>query len=206
MMKSDQLALAQDVMRLIPKLALGLVLLSLGLFGAAIWVAGTWRRKALRACGFGLFVAGAAGLLARSAAGDVVVNALASTEAAKPAAEATWTISTTLLDEAATAALGYGSWSCRSVAGRPIRSGRRHPGACWRLTSAARPMATARWPSSSCSSSTRAHSRNPKSRARDILILLLALGMEMLRRQTARNSPTRPSKARWTAGGGACHA
>jgi hypothetical protein len=107
-MRSDQLALAQDVMRLIPKLALGLVLLSLGLFAAAIWLAGTWRRKALRACGIGLFVAGAAALLARSAAGDAVVNALATTEAAKPAVAATWTIATTLLDEAASATLGYG--------------------------------------------------------------------------------------------------
>ena len=127
-MESDQLGLAQDVMRLIPKLAVGLVLLWLVLFAAAIWLAGTWRRKAVRACGIGLFVAGAAALLARSAAGDAVVNALASTEAAKPAAAATWTIATTLLDEAAWAGDRLrGRGRARSVARWPIRSGRRHP-------------------------------------------------------------------------------
>ena len=206
-MKSDQLALAQDVMRLIPKLALGLVLLSLGLFGAAIWVAGAWRRKALRACGFGLFVAGAAGLLARSAAGDVVVNALASTEAAKPAAEATWTISTTLLDEAATAAIGYGvvvvlaAWlagpsgvavGTRRVLAPYLRSPAVAYGALavivvlvldWAPTPATRKAVPA-----------------------IVLILLLALGMGMLRRRQPGNFPTRPSKARWTAGASACHA
>ena len=109
-MESDQLGLAQDVMRLIPGRTSprGWFSCWLALFGAAIWLAGTWHRKAVRACGIGLFVAGAAALLARSAAGDAVVNALASTEAAKPAAAATWTIATTLLDEAAWAGVGYG--------------------------------------------------------------------------------------------------
>lgn len=189
-MRSDQLALAQDVMRLIPKLALGLVLLSLGLFAAAVWLAGAWRREALRACGIGFVVAGGAALLARSQVGDAIVNALASTEAAKPAAAATWTIATTLLDEAASATLGYGvvivvaAWlagpTVLAVATRRVLAPYlRKPALAygglavivalvlnWGPTPATRKVVPAL-----------------------VLIGLLALGMEMLRRQTAREFP-----------------
>jgi hypothetical protein len=189
-MKSDQLALAQDVMRLIPKLALGLVLLSLGLFAAAIWLAGTWRRKALRASGIGLFVAGAAALLADSAAGDAVVNALATNEAVKPAVAATWTISTTLLDEAAWATLGYGvvvvfaAWlagpSVVAVGTRRVLAPYlRSPAVAYGALAVIVVLVLAWGPTPA----TR------KAVPAVVLIGLLALGMEMLRRQTAREFP-----------------
>lgn len=107
-MKSDQLGLAQDLVDLLKALAVVLVLLFLGLFALAVYLARGWRREALRACGIGLILAGGAALVARSLAGDTVVDSLVRTEAARPAAEAAWSISTSLLEEAASAGLAYG--------------------------------------------------------------------------------------------------
>ena len=106
--KSDQLELAQDAVRLLKTLAIVLVALALALFALAIFLARGWRREALRACGLGLLFAGAVGLVARVLAGDAVVNALATTESVRPAAEAAWSIGTSLLKEVATATLIYG--------------------------------------------------------------------------------------------------
>ena len=104
-MESDNLELAQDAGapaeggRRLPRRALR-------------WSCSRWRStspgagggEALRAAGFGLLIAGAAALVARTLAGDAVVDSLASTESVRPAAEATWSISTSLLVEAASAA------------------------------------------------------------------------------------------------------
>ena len=79
---ADELELAQDAVRLLRALALVLVIMALGLFALAVYVARGWRREALRACGIGFLFVGAAALVARSLAGDAVVDALATTEAA----------------------------------------------------------------------------------------------------------------------------
>jgi len=107
-LRSDQLELAQDMARFLRALAIVLVILSLGLFALAVYLARGWRREALRATGVGLVFAGAAALLARGAAGNALVGALATTESVRPAVEATWTISTSLLVQAATATIAYG--------------------------------------------------------------------------------------------------
>ena len=57
--------------------------------------------------GFGLILAGVAALVARSLGGGAVVG-LAETDSVKPALENTWSISTSLLVEAASATLLYG--------------------------------------------------------------------------------------------------
>ncbi|HYI36889.1 MAG TPA: SHOCT domain-containing protein [Thermoleophilaceae bacterium] len=106
--KSDQLGFAQDLLQLLKTLAIVLVVLTLGLFALAIGLARGWRREALRACGFGLIAAAALALVGRSLAGGAVVDALATTDGVRPAAEASWTIGTSLLVEAATAMLAYG--------------------------------------------------------------------------------------------------
>jgi hypothetical protein len=106
--KSTQLGAAQDAVRLLKTLAIVFVLLALALFALAVFLARGWRREALRACGLGLLFAGAAGLVARALAGDAVVDALATTESVRPAAEAAWSIGTSLLKEVATATLIYG--------------------------------------------------------------------------------------------------
>ncbi len=85
-----------------------LVALAVVLFALGVFLARGWRREALRACGFGFLFAGAAVLVARSVAGDAVVDALATTDAVRPAAEAVWTIGTSLLVQVATATVIYG--------------------------------------------------------------------------------------------------
>jgi hypothetical protein len=107
--QSSQLELAQDAVWLLKALAIVLVVLALGFFALAIYLAKAWRREALRACGLGLLFAGAATLLARSLAGDAVVGALATTEAVCPAAEAAWSIGSSLLEQVATATVIYGA-------------------------------------------------------------------------------------------------
>jgi hypothetical protein len=104
---SDELELAQDGVNLLKVLAIILVILALGLMALGVYLARGWRREALRAAGFGLILAGVAALVARSLAGGAVVG-LAKTASVEPALENTWSISTSLLVEAATATLLYG--------------------------------------------------------------------------------------------------
>ena len=187
---ADRLELAQDAVRFLRALALVLVVVALGLFALAVYVARGWRREALRACGIGFLFAGAAALVARSLAGDAVVDALATTEAARPAAEAAWSISTSLLVEAAAAAIAYGvvivgaawlagptGWAVAARRGLApyLREPRYAYGAlavivlvllAWGPTPATRPVIPAL-----------------------VLVALLVLGLEVLRRQTAREFP-----------------
>ena len=107
LLQSDELELAQDGVRFLKALAIILVVLALGLMALGVYLAKGWRREALRACGIGLIAAGAGALLLRSLAGDGVVG-LAKTASVEPALEASWSISTSLLVEAASATLLYG--------------------------------------------------------------------------------------------------
>jgi hypothetical protein len=189
-MQADNLELAQDGVRFLRALAVLLVVAALGLFALAVYIARGWRREALRASGIGLLFAGAAALVARSLAGNAVVDALATTEAVRPAAEASWSISTSLLVEAATASIAYGlvivgaAWlagptrwavGARRALAPYLREPRYAYGAlavivlivlAWGPTPATRRIIPAL-----------------------ILVGLLALGVEALRRQTAREFP-----------------
>ncbi len=107
-LESGQLATAQDVVQALKTVAALLVLVTLGLFALAVYLARGWRREALRACGFGFVAMGVGALIARELAGAQVVDALATTAAVKPAVESTWSISTSLLVQAAVAAIAYG--------------------------------------------------------------------------------------------------
>ena len=107
-LRSDQLAFAQDSFRILRSLPIVLVALSLLLFAIALAVAPGWRRRAVRAYGAGFIVAGSLALAAVSLLGDSVVNSLARTDATKPAVAETWTVSTTLLNQVAVATIGYG--------------------------------------------------------------------------------------------------
>ena len=190
-LRSDQLDFAQDVANSLRPLAIVLLLLTLALFGAAIAIAGARRRETLRAVGFGFVAAGVLALLARSFGGDAVVGALATTEAVRPAAESAWEIGTSLLVEAATASIGYGvvmilgAWLAgptrAAVASRrSLAPYLRVPRYAWGGTAVIVVLVLA-W---SPTPATR------KVLPALILIGLLALGIEALRRQVAREFPT----------------
>ena len=107
-LKSDQLSMAQDISKLVRRLPIVLTLLALFLYGLAVYLAGSRRRQALRSVGFGFIVAGALSLLLRQVAGSTVVDALARSEAVKPAVEAVWSIGTALLVTVAVSAITFG--------------------------------------------------------------------------------------------------
>jgi len=186
-LRSDQLALAQDIVRLIESLVALLVLLTVSFFALAVGLARGRRREALRACGAGLVVAGTGALIARSLAGDLVVDDVATTAAVHPAAEATWTIATSLLEEVAAATIGYGivvlasAWlggpSATAVATRRalapyLREPRLAYGGLGVLVLLA--LASAPAPATRRVVPTL------------VMVGLLAVGFELLRRQTAR--------------------
>jgi hypothetical protein len=107
-LRSDQLGTAQDIFKGLRALPVVLVVLSLALFFLALLVAPLWRRRAVRAYGIGLIVAGAAALAAVSILEDQVANSLATTAAGVPVIQAVWEIYTTLLHQVAVATIGYG--------------------------------------------------------------------------------------------------
>jgi hypothetical protein len=107
-LEADNLELAQDLVDFLQAIAWVLVGLMLGLYALAVYLARGWRREALRAVGVGLAFAGAVVLVARSFAGDALVDSLAKTASVEPAVAATWDIGTSLLHEVASATLAYG--------------------------------------------------------------------------------------------------
>ena len=189
-LRSDQLELAQDLVRFLKAVAIVLLVLSLGLFALAVYLARGWRREALRAVGIGFLFAGAAALVARSLAGNAVVDALATTESVRPAAEAAWSIGTSLHLQAATATLIYGavivvaawvagptSWAVATR--RNLAPYLREPRFAWGAFGLVVLLLVAWGPTPAF--------RQPVLAL--VLIGLLALGLEALRRQTAREYP-----------------
>jgi hypothetical protein len=189
-LKSKQLNTVQNGVKVLRSAALFLVIISLLLYAIAIAIAKGWRREALRATGVGLAFAGILVLLIRTLAGHAVVDSVATTESVKPAAQATWDIGTSLLQEAASATLFYGvvillaAWiagptkfalACRRVLAPYIKEPAYAWGGfvvlvlallAWGPTPALRAFFTA-----------------------VLLVILLAIGFEFLRRQTKREFP-----------------
>jgi hypothetical protein len=104
----DDLSSIQKAVKLLRGLAIVLTLVALALFGLAIYLAGGWRREALRSIGFAFIVIGVLVLVGRKLAGDAVVSSLTSTEASKPAVTNTWSIATSLLSSQGGAMIFYG--------------------------------------------------------------------------------------------------
>jgi hypothetical protein len=189
-LRSSQLELAQDLVRFLKAAAIVLLVLSLGLFALGVFLARGWRREALRACGIGFLFAGAAALVGRTLAGNAVVDALATTESVRPAAEAAWSIGTSLLVKGATAVLIYGvailvgAWLAGPTAWavavrRNLAPYLREPHLAWGAFGLVVLVLVAWAP-------TPAFRQVILALA---LIGLLALGLEALRRQTAREYP-----------------
>jgi hypothetical protein len=190
-LQSDQLGLAQDVANLLDGLPIVLGLLSIGLFGAALLVAPGYRRRAVRAYGFGLMAAGALALALAALAGDLIVDSLASTATAEPAVRAVWDVYDTLLAEAATATIGYGlvlvagAWLAGSTGWavgtrRAVAPHLREPAIAYGALALIVLVVIVWW------------APTPAMRNQVTAVLLaamLALGLEGLRRKTAREFP-----------------
>jgi hypothetical protein len=107
-LRSDELKAAQDIAAGIKGLALVLTLLTLLCFGVAIYISREGRWVTVLFCGVGLIAAGFAVIVAREIAGGVVVDQLVKEESVKPAAEAAWSIGTSLMVSIATTVIVFG--------------------------------------------------------------------------------------------------
>jgi hypothetical protein len=107
-LRSDQLKTAQDIVVAIKGLALILSLLTFLCFGLAIYLSREGRWVTVLYCGVGLVAAGFAVIVAREVAGGIVVGQLVEEESVKPAAEATWSIGTSLMTSIATTVIVIG--------------------------------------------------------------------------------------------------
>jgi hypothetical protein len=107
-LRSDQLKAAQDIVAGIKGLALLLSLLTLLCLGLAVYLSKEGRWVTVLFCGIGLVAAGFAAIVFRSVAGGIVVDQLVTEESVKPAAEAAWSIGTSLMVSIATTVIVFG--------------------------------------------------------------------------------------------------
>lgn len=107
-LRSNELDAAQKGVKLLRTLAWVLTALTLVLFALAIYVAKGRRRETVRAVGFAFAVIGILVLFLHGLAGDAVTTSLADTAAAEPAVDATWSIATELLVATAQTIIAYG--------------------------------------------------------------------------------------------------
>lgn len=98
---SRQASAVQDGAAALRGLAVVLPLAAFLLLAGAIAAARGRRRETLRAVGWCLVIAGVVVLVARTIAGNRVVDSLARTDAVVPAAQATWSIGTSMLKDVA---------------------------------------------------------------------------------------------------------
>jgi hypothetical protein len=128
-LRSDQLKTAQDIAVAIKGLALLLSILTFAAFGLAIYISREGRWVTVLYSGIGLIAAGFAVVIVRKVAGGIVVDQLVTTESVKPAAEAAWSIGTSLMVSIATTVIIIGvlfaaaGWLASPT--RPARSVRR---------------------------------------------------------------------------------
>jgi hypothetical protein len=107
-LQSDELDAAQTGVKALRTLAWFLTALALALYALAIYLARGRRRQMLRAVGLTFVAIGAVALIVRSAAGDALTDALTETSAAQTPVLNTWQIGTSLLEETAQSLIVYG--------------------------------------------------------------------------------------------------
>jgi hypothetical protein len=100
-MDSTQLDGLQSILQALRNLGIVLPILVLLLYVAALYLAKGWRREALIAAGIGVLAATLLVLTARRVAGDQLVPALASSETVEPAVASIWEILTETLRQRA---------------------------------------------------------------------------------------------------------
>lgn len=107
-MRASQLKTAQDVAGAIKGLAILLPLLTFGLFILAVWLSKGRRRTAVRTTGWCFVAIGFIVLLARRVIGNQIVDSLVKVPSNKPAVHDVWNIATTLLYDIGVAMVVYG--------------------------------------------------------------------------------------------------
>lgn len=107
-LQSDELAAAQTGVKLLRTLAWVLTALTLLLYALAIYLARGRRRETLRSVGFSFIVVGAVAMIARSAGGGAIVGALSSSATTETPILDAWVIGTSLLQTTAESIVAYG--------------------------------------------------------------------------------------------------
>ena len=107
-LKSDDLATAQDITQALKAVANWIWVLAIAAWAAALWLVPGRRRREVRSIGIGLIVAGAALLVIRSFAGSYIVDNVVVTESVRPAASEVWRILTDGLAASAWVAVWVG--------------------------------------------------------------------------------------------------
>ena len=190
-MRSNQLKTAQDIANAVKNLAIVLPALAILLFALAVYLAQGRRRRALRTSGWCFVLIGVVLLLIRRIGGNAVVDGLVKVPSNKPAVHDVWNIATSLLHNIAVAMIVYGiivvvaAWLAGST--RPATAVRKFlapslrdsPALAYGVAGAVLLMVVV-W--------------GPTPAFRNIwwilvFAILLALGVTMLRRETAREFP-----------------
>jgi hypothetical protein len=190
--EADQLETAQDLTRLLDFLGLWLWIVPILMWAIAVWLAEGRRRDILRMIGFSAILAGLLVVVVKRVAGSIVVDELATTESVEVAVRDTWDILTAQLRDGGLTLMGIGVLLLVAV---------------WIAGPSGYATATRKW--------LAPHIARPElafGGAAALLALLvwwgptvqtqrwqlilataivLALGVEVLRRQTAREFPTR---------------
>jgi hypothetical protein len=107
-MEADQLETAQDLTQLLRRVAMFLPFVVLALWGIALWLAHGRRRAVLRTIGIGLIAVGLLVLVVRRLGGSYVVDDLVTSDSVRPAAQSAWDITTGLLADGGKTVLGLG--------------------------------------------------------------------------------------------------
>jgi hypothetical protein len=107
-MQADQLETAQDLTQLFKKIATFIWIVPFLLWAIALWLARGRRRPILRTISLGLVVGGLLVLVARNLGGGYVVDGLVESDAVRPAAQNTWDIVTALLSDGGWTMIGIG--------------------------------------------------------------------------------------------------
>src|SRR3954466_9765889 len=102
-MSSSQISTIQSATNVLKSLAIVLPVLAFGMLGLAVFLARDRRRHALMVVGIDIVFAGVLVLFARNVLGNHVVNVLATTDAVRPAVEDVWSIGTRILQDVAQA-------------------------------------------------------------------------------------------------------
>jgi hypothetical protein len=191
LLKSDQLDAAQKGVRVLNALSSWLWFAVFALLALAVYLAHGTRRTMIEAVGVALLIVGVLLLIIRRFVGNAIVDSLVNTESSKPAVHAIWLIETDLLRDIALALVFYGLFALiAGIVAGPSRAAvglRRSLAPTWRerpflvwITATVVFLVFIAWGPSGGS-----------RRLLGVLILaaLLALGLEVWRRQTLAEFP-----------------